>query len=185
MMGHLCRDLYSIWLFTRSDLKTIFIPQSIFGVLGGLPQSCLTRGDRTAGEVLWRAPLVTLWVWIILCPFNIDNQRSSASIEEDTINRPWRPLPAKRLTPEHALRLQVIFHILAFLYSLEVGGIYQWVCGIILGCLYNAVGLADCSCIGKNAVNALGYTTFGSKCPCSPRWTSSKPNPAWPWGLYD
>lgn len=170
--GGLRRDLYNIWLFTRSDLKTIVVPQTIFGVLGGLPQSRLTQGDRTAGEVLWRAPLVTFWVWIILCPFNIDNQRSPASIEEDKINRPWRPLPAKRLTPEHAWWLQMIFHILALLYSFGVGGIYQWVCGIILGWLYNVVGLADCSCIGKNAVNALGYATFASKCSCSPQWIS-------------
>lgn len=162
----LCQELYSIWLFTRSDLKTIVIPQSIFGILGGLPQSRLTQGDRTSSEVLWRAPLVAFWVWIILCPFNIDNQRSPASIEQDKINRPWRPIPAKRLTPKHALGLQLFFHTVALLYSCGVGGIYQWVSGIILGWLYNVVGLADRSCIGKNAVNAFGYVTFASESFC-------------------
>lgn len=165
--------MYTLWLFTRSDMKTIVIPQSIFGILGGLPQSPLTTtqpvvpGDhhgQSVWDVVRRAPLVVVWVWIILCPFNIDNQRSPQSIAEDAINRPWRPLPAKRLTPRQAWEVQLVFHALALLYSLAVGGARQWVCGIVLGWLYNGAGLADRSCIGKNAVNALGYVTFASMC---------------------
>lgn len=155
--------LYTIWLFTLSDLKTIAIPQSIFGILGGFSQARLAHGDRDVGEVLQRAPLVALWVWIMLCPFNIDNQRRPEGIEEDRINRPWRPLPTKRITPEHALGLQVFLHLLALLYSLGVGCTSYWVSGIVLGWLYNEVGLADRSWVGKNAVNAMGYVTFASE----------------------
>ena len=162
-LAHILGELYTIWLFTLSDLKTIAIPQSIFGTLGGLSQARLTHGDRPAGQVLQRAPLVALWVWIMLCPFNIDNQRRPGGIEEDRMNRPWRPLPTKRITPEQALGLQVMLHVLALLYSLSVGCTYYWVSGIVLGWLYNEVGLADRSWVGKNAVNAMGYVTFASE----------------------
>lgn len=156
-------EIYTIWLFTRSDLKNIVIPQTIFGILGGLARANLTQEHQTFAQAFQRMPLVALWVWIILCPFNIDNQRREESVREDKINRPWRPLPSGRVDPEKALRLQLVFHCLALLYSFNVGGVYQWVAGIILGWLYNGFGLADWSCIGKNTVNALGYVTFASK----------------------
>lgn len=162
-----CYHLYTIWLFTRSDLKTIVIPKSIFGILGAMRGSPLTSqgcgqdcGPSPTWSVISRTPLVVLWVWVVLLPFNIDNQRRAAAIEEDRINRPWRPLPAKRLSPREATRLEVVLHAVAVMYSWTVGGLRQSLTGIFLGWLYNGLGGADRNCIVKNAVNALGYLTF-------------------------
>jgi 4-hydroxybenzoate polyprenyltransferase len=121
-----------------------------------------------------------LWVWVVLLPFNIDNQRRPAAIEEDKINRPWRPLPAKRMSPLQATRLEVVLHTVAVMYSFAVGGLRQSLTGVFLGWIYNGLGGADRSCIMKNAVNALGYVTFsmgalsvasqGALSQCGARW---------------
>jgi 4-hydroxybenzoate polyprenyltransferase len=157
----LCRWLHTLWLFTRSDLKTIVIPSSIFGVLGGLPEAGLTipTGDSDFA-IMRRLPLVVAWVWLVLLPFNIDNQRRAAAIDEDRANRPWRPLPSQRLTPDQAFTLMIACHIMALVYSCVVGGLPQSLVGILLGNLYNELGGADRSCVTKNALNALGYVTF-------------------------
>ncbi|KAF2176482.1 hypothetical protein K469DRAFT_733730 [Zopfia rhizophila CBS 207.26] len=157
----LYRDVYTAWLFTRSDLKTIVIPKSFFGILGGLSGSALTTHSNVSGwDIVRRTPLVVLWVWVVLLPFNIDNQRRADAIVEDKINRPWRPLPSKRISPDRAFRFMLFCHIAAVGYSLAVGGLRQSLAGIALGWLYNGLGGADRSCIAKNAVNSLGYVTF-------------------------
>ncbi|PSN61886.1 hypothetical protein BS50DRAFT_603986 [Corynespora cassiicola Philippines] len=161
-----CYHAYTIWLFTRSDLKTIVVPKSIFGIMGALPGSPLTgqvmQGGRvtTAWSVVSRIPLVVFWVWIVLLPFNIDNQRRPAAVEEDAANRPWRPLPAQRMSPKQAARLEMVLHSVAVAYSWRVGGLRQSLTGMVLGWVYNGLGGADRSCVAKNAVNALGYVTF-------------------------
>ncbi|KAF2650088.1 hypothetical protein K491DRAFT_609549 [Lophiostoma macrostomum CBS 122681] len=154
-------EAYTIWLFTRSDLKTIVIPKSIFGVLGALPRSRLvTHTDYSSQYSILRAPLVVVWVWIVLLPFNIDNQRRFEAIEEDKINKPWRPLPSKRLSSRHASQIMLVCHIVGIAYCSVVGGLRQKLAGIVLRWVYNGLGVADRSCIGKNAITALGYVTF-------------------------
>jgi 4-hydroxybenzoate polyprenyltransferase len=54
----------------------------------------------------------------------------------------------------------LIGHMVGIAYCFVVGGMRQKLLGIVLGWVYNELGAADRSCIGKNAVNALGYVTF-------------------------
>lgn len=136
------------------------IPKSIFGVLGAFSGSNLVNNVNPGTESLLRAPLVIMWVWIVLLPFNIDNQRRETDIEEDKINRPWRPLPSKRLSNNQAWWTMTLSHMAGIVYCLAVGGLKQKLVGIFLGWLYNEMGGADKSCITKNLVNALGYVTF-------------------------
>jgi 4-hydroxybenzoate polyprenyltransferase len=162
MREQLCHEAYTIWLFTRSDLKTIVLPKTVFGILAALPGSSLvTQSNGTVVESISRAPLVVFWVWIVLLPFVIDNQRRAESIEEDKLNKPWRPLPSKRLTAKQAWSMMVVGHCVGLAYSLFAGGWRQKLIGILLGWIYNDLGAADRSCIARNAVNALGYVTFG------------------------
>lgn len=68
--------LYTIFLFTASDFKTIVIPKTIFGTFNALSGSILSTGSQSpAYVILARAPLVFFWTWINLLPFNINNQR--------------------------------------------------------------------------------------------------------------
>ncbi len=161
MRDQLVFELYTIWLFTRSDIKTIIIPHSVFGTLGALSRSNLVAyatGSRR--DDISRLPLVVLWVWIVLLPFNIDNQRRPEAIEEDKLNKSWRPLPSRRLSPRQAFWIMFCTHVAGIILSLFIGGFRQKMLGIVLGWIYNELGAADRSCIAKNAVNALGYVTF-------------------------
>lgn len=96
--GQIRRHLYSLWLFTCSDLKTIVGPKTAFGILNSLCASAYGLPSKPAAVILSRLPLVFLWTWINLLPFSIDNQRRPKAIEEDRINKPWRPMPSGRVS---------------------------------------------------------------------------------------
>ncbi|KAK7054627.1 hypothetical protein VNI00_003090 [Paramarasmius palmivorus] len=99
--------IHTLFLFTRSDWKTIFFPATTFGTVTG-PISSFDK---------WLLMLV--WVWTHLLQANVSNQKDSAN--EDIINKPWRPLPAKRVTESQAraLRWCLVVLNLAFSYWID------------------------------------------------------------------
>lgn len=155
---------HSIWLFTWSDLKTILIPATLFGILNRVAIS-LNAGDSSVSSCLEgfiRLPLVVFWVWVNLCPFNIDNQRRDIAILEDEINKPWRTMPSRRMTPQEARTLMLCLYALALFVSLGLGGVRQCLALMLLGYSYNEAKLADRSWVSRNGVNALGFCCFTS-----------------------
>lgn len=91
--------LYSIYLFTFSDLKTIIWPTSVFGMLNSLAASVFELPSiPIMVGVFHRALFVGLWVWINLLPFLIDNHRQLASVGENFLNKPRRPMPTKKIS---------------------------------------------------------------------------------------
>ncbi|KAF2837173.1 hypothetical protein M501DRAFT_995702 [Patellaria atrata CBS 101060] len=149
--------VYTIWLFTRSDLKTIWGPNTLFAVVFALADP-----STSTLEVMKRVPIAGFWVWCQLLPFDIDNQRKPDSIMEDVINKPWRPLPSKRLTPDQAFRVMLVFYVVAILSSLYTGGLPSCLYLVALGYWYNDLRGSDGSCIVRNLINALGYLGFAS-----------------------
>lgn len=163
-MGSSCVfHLRSIWLFTFSDLKTIVGPKIVFGVVNALSAPAFGVGDSP--QIVWllrRALLVSVWVWINLLPFAIDNQRQPAGIAEDRLNKPWRPMPSKRLTEERARQIMLALYPVAGLVSCCVGGLRQCIALVVLGYWYNNGGGADSSCIVRNFINACGFVCYSS-----------------------
>ncbi|KAK2873646.1 hypothetical protein FQN49_002199 [Arthroderma sp. PD_2] len=166
LVGSTSRDLlpsisyhiYSIWLFTFSDIKTIIAPSFAFGFF----TACISSSfdiDPTPKwhELIQRAPLMLLWSWINLLPFAIDNQRRPESIAEDSLNKPWRTLPSKRMTPQHAFNIMLVLYPLAVLTGIKIGGLRQCAGLIILGVWYNNFGGADTSWITRNFINGCGF----------------------------
>ncbi|KAF3480938.1 uncharacterized protein GIQ15_06285 [Arthroderma uncinatum] len=150
--------IYSIWLFTFSDIKTIIAPSFAFGFFTAyISPSFDIHPAPTWQELIQRAPLMLLWSWINLLPFAIDNQRRPESIAEDTLNKPWRTLPAKRMTPQQAFNLMLVFYPLAILTSLQIGGLRQCIGLVVLGIWYNNFGGADASWITRNFINGCGF----------------------------
>ncbi|KAI1110634.1 hypothetical protein F5Y14DRAFT_465360 [Nemania sp. NC0429] len=148
--------LYSIWLFTFSDLKTILFPQPLFGTLTALSriQSGLA-GTETNGSlhaVLGRIPMVIFWVWIHLLPLDIHNQQQPNALAEDKINKPWRPLPSSRGTIAQAGFTTLLFYGIASLMSYKIGTLRTW---------YNSLGGSDVNAFIQNFIIAVGYTSFG------------------------
>ena len=160
--------LYSMWLFTSTDLKTILGPSVLFAILNSTaislnPESFQsTCNVPTPSQILSRAPLVIFWVWINLLPFAIDNQRQPDAIKEDTLNKSWRPLPSQRLAPEPAKRLMVLLYCIAIVTSHLLENLPQCLALIILGCWYNDFNGGDVSCMLRNFINACGYMCFSS-----------------------
>ena len=157
---------HTMWLFTHSDLKTIIVPSTIFGLANATAahRFHITDVDSvTWAGVLKRAPLVLLWVWIHLLPLDINNQRDQASIEEDRINKPWRPLPQGRLSVRSAELNMIAYYVLAQLFSMYIGtGIAQGLILVLLGVWYNNLGGANANPFIRNVLNALGYLCFTS-----------------------
>ncbi|KAF4629296.1 hypothetical protein G7Y89_g8849 [Cudoniella acicularis] len=138
--------LESIWLFTLSDLKTIVGPETSFGLISAISAQAFGLTPSSAppyGFILRRAWIVAFWTWINLLPFAIDNQRQPASIQEDMVNKPWRPMPSRRLTPKTAKTLMLGLYPIAVAVSFAFGGLTQCVALVLLGFWYNDYGGAD------------------------------------------
>lgn len=163
--GTMCYHVYSVWLFTLSDLKTIVGPQTMFGIVNGLAlygKQGPRDGHSNVILVVLRIPVVAFWVWINLLPFAIDNQRQDVAILEDKHNKPWRTMPSGRMTPSQAKTLMCCLYPTAFCASLYLGGLRQCLFLMGLGYSYNDLRLADWSWFSRNAINALGFCCFAS-----------------------
>lgn len=154
--------LYSLYLFTFSDLKTIVGPTALFGIFISLAASVFKLSSNPPTRwILHRAHVVVFWVWINLLPFAIDNQRQPAAILEDSLNKPWRPMPTRRLTPSQAKYLMLTLYPVALWTSVYLGGMRQCIALMLLGFLYNDSGGAD-FCFLRNIINACGFICFTS-----------------------
>ncbi|KAI9792108.1 MAG: hypothetical protein M1816_003090 [Peltula sp. TS41687] len=110
---------------------------------------------------LLRLSLTFLWTWTHLLMANLSNQRLPHSIIEDSVNKPWRPLPSGRISPEDArrLRLFVIPAVLLLSYALGVTTASVALVGFL--CLYNDRGGAELGIL-RNFLNACGLLSFGA-----------------------
>ena len=111
-------------------------------------------------KILCRLPLVVLWVWMNLLPFNINNQRQPSAIQEDELNKPWRTMPSQRLTPGEAKILMLIAYLAALTLSMYLGATKPCVMLIFFGWVYNDLGGADKNPIIRNLINGIGYLSF-------------------------
>ncbi|KAI1370976.1 UbiA prenyltransferase family [Hypoxylon crocopeplum] len=157
----------SIWLFTLSDLKTIVFPETAFGILTALSQTKSGQGspgiaEITSLDVIRRLPLVMLWVWINLLPFAINNQRRPEAIAEDSLNKPWRTMPAGRWSMTQAQYAMYFFYVVAVAVSWKIGGLRPSIALVALGYWYNDSGGADVDALLRNLINAAGFTAFGT-----------------------
>lgn len=157
----------TLWLFTFSDLKTIVIPSTLFGITNSLlaSQYRLAAANPHPGYLfpVGRWLLALLWVWINLLPFAINNQRGPLAIAEDRVNKPWRPMPSGRLSSQGAKTTMLVLYLVAQLCSAYItGGLRQSLGLVLLGVWYNNFGGGDCHPLIRNAINAMGYVCFTS-----------------------
>ncbi|KAH7196396.1 UbiA prenyltransferase family-domain-containing protein [Fusarium flagelliforme] len=113
-----------LWAFIKSDIFTFSTPGILFGITGALSNGELFDGPHSHPiDVLSRLPKVILSNVLTIVLFNFANQRSPDSVLEDSINKPWRPIPSGMITPEQTRRaaLFVAPIALACNYSLGVG----------------------------------------------------------------
>lgn len=154
--------LYTLWFFTRSDFKTIVCPETAVGIFSALSGPLLTTNDSPSIlHILGRIPHVALWNWLNLLAFNIANQRLPSSIVEDAVNKPWRPIAAKRISAANAqtFLFWLIPANLAF-FRFVLGGFDEGAAMMILTWMYNELGGADGHHLVRNLVNAVAFIDF-------------------------
>ncbi|CAG7561110.1 unnamed protein product [Fusarium equiseti] len=107
------------WAFVKSDIFTFSTPGILFGITGALTNSPHPHSI----DVLSRLPKVILSNVLTIVLFNFANQRSPASVLEDRINKPWRPIPSGMITPEQTRRAALLVAPIALAcnYSMGVG----------------------------------------------------------------
>lgn len=99
------------------------------------------------------------WIWLHQLQCNVSNQFQSAV--EDSINRPWRPLPSGMISERHMLIMRWVLPPLC----VAVSTMFGWdvaltsVALTITTVIYDEFGLAG-HWIGKNACNIAGYVSF-------------------------
>lgn len=159
----LSHHAFSLWLFTVSDLKTIVIPKTAFGAITILSGSVLTRSSRPGWLTLVRClPLIMIWTWLNLLPLTMNNQHRHEDVEEDKKNKPWRPIPAGRLSVEETKYLMLASYAVAIFGSIYLGGLPECLALIVQGWIYNELGAANDSYLARNVLNATGYMTFAA-----------------------
>lgn len=72
--------LYTLFLFTKSDFKTVIFPQSIFAIavaLSGAAVSPRPYSGTYISAVLLRVPHMVAWIWIHLLVENLANPEAA------------------------------------------------------------------------------------------------------------
>ncbi|KAL1703457.1 UbiA prenyltransferase family [Schizophyllum commune] len=146
-MLNLPQHLYTLFLFTYTDYKTILLPVTVFASVAAPSQS--VRGFV----------LAVLWTWLHQLHVDVSNQYTA--LEEDRLNKPWRPLPSKRITERQAQALRWSLVPLTIGFSI-IGGpnavaASLWLATAFL--IYESNAVAG-HWFGKNMMNSLGYLGF-------------------------
>ncbi|KAJ7312251.1 UbiA prenyltransferase family-domain-containing protein [Mycena albidolilacea] len=160
---------HTLLLFIASDFKSVILPQSIFAVALLLSRNRFltvsTEIELSALVRSGRLPLMVAWLCVHLLVLDVSNQRLPPSITEDTMNKPWRPLPSGRLSPQQARTVLLLAILAGFGCSIAVAGTTAWtpsVSLVALAWMYNDLEGSDA--YGpwvRNALNAAGLACFG------------------------
>ncbi|KAI0650936.1 UbiA prenyltransferase family [Trametes meyenii] len=140
-------NLYTLYLFTKSDMKTILFPITLFAWYSS-PNACLAS-----------VASAFFWTWLHLLQFCVSNQVLSPG--EDASNKPWRPIPSGRITLDQATTLRWLLLptclLLSAMHRLTAVGMI-FALGVLL---HNEMKL-DSHWFTRNVLNALGYAVFDS-----------------------
>jgi 4-hydroxybenzoate polyprenyltransferase len=153
--------LRTFWLFTRSDLKTVLLPQTIFGLVVALSGPLLTTNSNPQPlSVLQNIPQTVLYIWLNLLNEVISNQLCPNALAEDSINKPWRPLPSRRLTPEKAKTILLYVIPTIYVMGLFLGGAEAAVALMVFSHMHNELDGASKNWVVRNILNGCGLSCF-------------------------
>ncbi|KZV95933.1 hypothetical protein EXIGLDRAFT_609880 [Exidia glandulosa HHB12029] len=144
MLPKLGYHAYTLFLFTYSDYKTIFVPVGIFA-LAAAPTASTSR-----------IIIAVTWLWLQQLQTNVTNQY--LGVEEDAVNKPWRPIPSGRISRSQAITLRWILPGLCTIGSglIRRALLEASVAFAFATLAYNEMDLSH-HWLGKNVCCGLGY----------------------------
>ncbi|KAI0771281.1 UbiA prenyltransferase family-domain-containing protein [Trametes elegans] len=131
--------------FTKSDIMTVLVPTTAFGTVAA--------GSAGSGHLLRRFA----WVWFHLLHFCVSNQ--CLDPEEDAKNKPWRPIPAGKISVAAARWLRWALLVWCLLISAQWDVLAPAVVLALATFAHNELLLGS-NWFMRNALNAVGYGSF-------------------------
>jgi 4-hydroxybenzoate polyprenyltransferase len=151
----------TLYLFTLSDHLTFIFPQVSFGLLGALSGRVLTTASPFLGDVCARIPQVVLWTWLHTLLFTMHNQSMPGAPVEDAINKPFRPIPAGRITVHQTKMLLVMMIPIMLVAAWKLGGMAETLFLLVGNFMYND-GRGSDNCLLRNLSIAIAFALYGS-----------------------
>ncbi|OAL46524.1 hypothetical protein IQ07DRAFT_658725 [Pyrenochaeta sp. DS3sAY3a] len=154
---------YTLLLFTYDQLFDTVMPGTCFGILSALSGPVLEVQVQDPFVVLRRTPCVAIWLWLLILQFCVRNQTTAGSNEEDSINKPWRPIPSQRITQTQARHLLTAAFIMSGTVSAYFGVFHIFAAYTVLDILSNKYcGGGDRSGVARNLFCAAGFSCYFS-----------------------
>lgn len=152
-----------IWHFTESNFPTFVLPNTAFGVLSSLASPSLTHCHQPPpiATLISRWPLVLIFNWASVFVFDLANQRHPDSLQEDLVNKPWRPIPMKRISPDATRRLLLASIPTVLLLNHILGVARETAFIFTLTWLYNDL-CGGCEVVTRDPIIAVAYGLFFS-----------------------
>lgn len=102
---------------------------------------------------------MVLWNWLVLLVSVLANQKSFEGAMEDTINKPWRPIPSGRITRAQATTLQLFAMPVGVGINCLLGAWEETALVYNLAWMYNDLGGGD-NWIIRNIILGLALSQF-------------------------
>ena len=150
--------LVVLYLFIADDFVSIVLPSTTCGITlslaGGILQCPVSIID-----IVPRVPLILTWVWINLLLFNMSNQSQPGAVEEDIVNKPWRPIASGRVSAQVLQRHIWTMRLVVLYMTFYLGGTCPSLLLQILTFWYNELNGGE-EWFLRNFLNAGGYLCF-------------------------
>jgi 4-hydroxybenzoate polyprenyltransferase len=146
------------WGFIKDDVPAFVIPSSLFGILGALASgAAFSSGPAlTQADMAVRVPLVFLFNMGNIFIWDLSNQRAPESVEEDRVNKPWRPIPAGKITSNQTRQAVLIALPLVMTFNYVLGIHVDGLLLLTLCWYYNDLKGSDEAC--RDVIIAICYT---------------------------
>ncbi|KAF2237264.1 hypothetical protein EV356DRAFT_481116 [Viridothelium virens] len=152
--------IYTMILFTADDFISILFPNVLGATLISTTGRPFRLGENAChSKMSLRIPRAFLWVWSNLLLFNISNQRTSDDVQEDRINKPWRPIASGRLSMQQATMIYHALLPIVLTMTLLVGGFMPCLILQSLTYCYNDLNGSNHWTL-RGLINAGGYLSF-------------------------
>ncbi|KAI0197373.1 hypothetical protein EV127DRAFT_476463 [Xylaria flabelliformis] len=152
--------LYTIYLACVSNVGDIILSGLLFAAINSSIAPWYSMGPaRSIDDILAALPYMFFWLLSNLFLFCLHNQKQPKTIAEDKLNKPWRPIPAGRLTPGQATKILYLMHLICFFIAWYIGGFIPYIVLTSLTLGYNELDGAS-NGISKNIHTGVGFICF-------------------------